>query len=41
MQDDLKLGSYIIITKLAINDLEFSTIKKNLRWSFGRLEAFK
>ncbi|NLK66720.1 MAG: ribonuclease P protein component [Campylobacteraceae bacterium] len=41
IKDDLKPGSYIIITKAAINELDFATINKNLRWSFRKLEAFK
>lgn len=37
--NELNPGVYVIITRVSINDMEFSSVVKSLRWSFKRLEA--
>lgn len=41
LKDRLKPGIYVIITRANINDMEFSSVVKSLKWSFKRLEAEK
>ena len=38
---DLKSGFYIIIAKPSILNFSFDSIKKSLRWSFRKMDAFK
>ncbi|NLY04037.1 MAG: ribonuclease P protein component [Campylobacter sp.] len=41
LKDELKPGSYVIITRVGINDMKFSDIKSSFKWSFKRLDAIK
>lgn len=40
-KNDLKPGFYIIISKPSIVNFNFKSIKNSLRWSFGKMDAFK
>ncbi|WP_033916122.1 ribonuclease P protein component [Campylobacter sputorum] len=39
ISDTLKNGIYVIIAKPGLNEIPFLQIKKNLKWSFKKLEA--
>lgn len=41
ISNSLKSGIYIIIAKPGLNEIPFLQIKKNLKWSFKKLETFE
>ena len=41
LQPNLSSGSYVIVAKDKIHDLDYATLKKGLLWSFGRLNCLE
>ncbi|WP_242647965.1 ribonuclease P protein component [Campylobacter geochelonis] len=41
IKNELKSGSFVIITKAGINEMKFGAIEKNLRWSFRKMDILK